>query len=465
MCNFGLARFILPGLFNFPPPFFEESQLLGNSVSNPCKGGMTSGKLRRMTPMRKRFPNYAIPILVSVFLHFNLMTPPVSQALDTKGIITPALEVQGKLKQRLRKFRRMREGEKEDWHYGAYVDFGYLPNLSSPGADLWRSKTTDFRLNSPQINLARAYIRKEVNPLGSRWGGEFGVQTGVDTEGLVSKTSGDTIGSADSLRHFSRANLSYLFPAGNGLKITAGLMNSYIGYASFHSKDNANYTRGYLLDNVPYFLFGVEGIYPLSDTITLGLYTLTGYTYLTAPNAVPSFGFQAVWETTPEFTLVQNLYYGPDQRETDLRFWRFFSDSIIEYKDGKWVLAGAFDIGTEEQSFNTSNPRYIWMAGALWIDRNLPGPWWLGFRPEFYWDPDGAITGFEQLIWAVTSTLAYRVNIFSKHSLTAKLEYRFDRSTGSGGGFFTGQDIAPGSPLLTPNQQLFIFGLAWAFDS
>ena len=44
-------------------------------------------------------------------------------------------------------------------------------------------------------------------------------------------------------------------------------MNSYIGYSHpFHSKDNVNYTRGYILDYVPYFLFGAEALYPVTDS-------------------------------------------------------------------------------------------------------------------------------------------------------------------------------------------------------
>ena len=402
------------------------------------------------------------PALIFLFIAGG---PVPCEGLEIGDVVEPAKTVKGKLERRRAKIERMRKGEKSDWHYGGYLDLGYLPNLSSPGADEWRTKLTDFKLNSPRVNLAMAYIRNEVNPEGSRWGGEFAVQTGVDTEGLVTLTDRDSIDGADTLRHFSRANLSYLFPAGNGLKITGGLMNSYIGYSSFHSKDNVNYTRGYILDYVPYFLFGAEALYPVSETLTIGGYIVSGYTYLIQPNEVPSFGLHTVWETTPNLTMVQNLYYGPDQRNVELRFWRFFSDSIVEWKNDEWSVAAAYDFGTEEQSERPGNPRYVWMSSALWVARNLPGPWWLGFRPEFYWDPDGLLTEAEQLIWAVTATVAYRLRVYAKNTFTAKLEYRFDRSTGSGGGFFTGQQLSSGLPQLTPNQQLLILGLMWAFDS
>ena len=371
-----------------------------------------------------------------------------SEALEISGVVEPAKTVKGKLERRRAKVKRMRKGEKTDWHYGGYLDLGYLPNLSSPGADEWRTKLTDFKLNRPQVNLAMAYIRNEVNPEGSRWGGEFAVQTGVDTEGLVGLTDRDSIEGADTLRHFSRANLSYLFPVGNGLKITGGLMNSYIGYSSFHSKDNVNYTRGYILDYVPYFLLGAEALYPVTDSLTLGGYIVSGYTYLIQPNEVPSFGLHTVWETTPKLTMVQNLYYDPDQRDADLRFWRLFSDTIVEWKTDTWAVAAAYDIGTEKQAERPGNPRFLWMSSALWVARNLPGPWWVGFRPEFYWDPDGLLTEAEQLIWAVTATVAYRLRVYAKNTFTAKLEYRFDRSTGSGGGFFTGQQLSSGIPQL-----------------
>lgn len=63
----------------------------------------------------------------------------------------------------------------------------------------------------------------------------------------------------DVLRYVSRANLSYRLPVGNGLNLTARLMNSFIGFESFYAKDNPNYTRGWIADYSPYFLMGAGG--------------------------------------------------------------------------------------------------------------------------------------------------------------------------------------------------------------
>ena len=48
---------------------------------------------------------------------------------------------------------------------------------------------------------------------------------------------------ADVLRHVHRANVSYLASEGNGLTLTAGLFNSCIGYESFYSRNDSNYSR------------------------------------------------------------------------------------------------------------------------------------------------------------------------------------------------------------------------------
>jgi hypothetical protein len=268
--------------------------------------------------------------------------------------------------------------DSQRWDYSLYLDLGYNWNSNDPGNNLWRSKGTTFRVNEPQVNLAMGSVRKEATPR-SRWGLEFGLQTGVDTESLVPApppASNEPISNADSLRHLYRANGTYLFPAGNGLEVTAGLINSYIGYESFLAIQNINYTRGYILDFVPYFLFGAQGAYPVSDTLDLSAFVVGGWNYLADPNDVPSFGFQAAWQISPRTTFTQNLYYGPDQEDTSLEYWRFFSDSIIEWKSDQFLLAAALDVGTERQADVVGNPRHNWMAAAIWfgwhIDKPIP---------------------------------------------------------------------------------------------
>jgi hypothetical protein len=350
----------------------------------------------------------------------------------------------------------------QKWDYALYLDLGHNWNSNYPGNDLWRSKGTTFKVNEPQVNLAMGYVSKEATPQ-SRWGIEFGVQAGVDTQNLVTEpppASNEPISHADSLRHLYRANGSYLFPAGKGLEVTAGLINSYIGYESFLAIQNVNYTRGYILDFVPYFLFGVQGAYPVSDTLDLSAFVVGGWNYLANPNDMPSYGLQAAWQLSPRTTFTQNLYYGPDQHDTSIEYWRFFSDSIIEWKSDRFLLAAAFDIGTEKQADVVGNPRHDWMAAAMWFGWHIDGPWHLGLRPEIYWDPDGLGTGADQTIQAYTVTLEYTFSPVASNTLVAALEYRYDRSTGPEGGFFKGD-----ANRLVSDQHQVIFSIMWTFGS
>lgn len=88
----------------------------------------------------------------------------------------------------------------------------------------------------------------------------------------------------------------------------------------------------------------------------------------------------------------------------------------------------------------------------------------MAVRPEFYWDRNGRMTGGEQFIQAITTTVEYRLPV-GMHSLIARLEHRYDESGGPGGGFFKGGELAPGVMGLVSEQHLLFFSLIWAFDS
>ncbi len=354
---------------------------------------------------------------------------------------------------------------RSDWHYGGFVDASYAIDPNFPENHRWRSKGTTPRVNELAPNMVLGYVRKDATPQ-SRWGMEFGGQAGYDTNALVPERvpgRDKPVDGADTLRHFSRANVSYLLPVGNGLTLTGGLMNSYIGYESLYSRGNPNYTRAYLADNSPYLLFGLAARYPVTEALDLGFYVVNGYSYLSHPNDQPSYGTQAVWKPASQWTVKESLYYGPDQSKTDPRFWRFFSDSIVEWKRDAVTLAAAYDIGTESAAELPGSPRTLWTAGALWAHWNVSGPWSVAVRPELYWDRNGRITGSEQLFKAVTTTGEYKW-ADTWQTMLLRLEYRYDESTGVGGGFFTGGQVSPGVIGLTRAQHLVILSLVWSFD-
>lgn len=352
-----------------------------------------------------------------------------------------------------------------DWHYGGYLDVSYAIDFNFPESHRWRSKGTTPRVNEFAPNMLLAYVQKD-RTVASRWGMELGIQGGYDTNALVPDAipgRDRPVDGADTLRHFSRANVSYLAPVGTGLVLTAGLFNSYIGYQSIFAKQNLNYTRTYMADNAPYYMFGVAAEYAATQRLQTNFYIINGYSYLSHPNNQFSYGTQVSYRSDNGVTFTENLYYGPDQFNTSHRFWRFFSDSIVEWKQDRLTLAFACDIGTEEAAEQVGHPRTFWTAAAFYAHWKLSGPWSVAVRPEVYWDRNGRISGSEQILRAITTTLEYRIST-PLQSLVARLEYRYDESTGADGGFFRRGEIAPNVIGLAKEQQLILGSLIWAFD-
>lgn len=347
------------------------------------------------------------------------------------------------------------------WQYGAYLDVGYGLNFNDPDNHKWRSKQTSPRTNEVAPNMGLVFLRKEPRT-DSPWGMELAGQGGYDTKDLVPQEH--PMSGADILRHVARANISYLAPLGNGLELTAGLMKGFINYESFYAKDNFNYTRTYLTDYNPNFIFAVGGRYPINSDIDLGLHVLNGFQYLSHPNNLPSYGLELDWRLATHTTLYQNIYYGPDQTNTGLKYWRAFTDSTLQWRGEIWTLALTYDFGTENSADEPENPRKFWMASALYTRLALGGPWHVAVRPEFFWDRNGLLTHAQQLLWAMTGTLDYQKHI-GPHLAIVRLEYRYDRSTGMQGGFFKDGDSMSGLPTLVRDQHVVWLGLMWAFDS
>jgi putative OmpL-like beta-barrel porin-2 len=350
------------------------------------------------------------------------------------------------------------------WHYGAYLDLSYIQNFNFPENHQWRTRTTTPRNNELTPNMALLYVRKDATA-SSRWGTELGVQGGYDTDNFAFLVGEPKVSGADTLRQIHRANVSYLAPTGNGLMLTAGLFNSLIGYESLYAKDNLLYTRSWAADNSPYMMFGVNAKYPVNEQVTIAGFIINGYYHLSNPNDQPSYGGQVAWKPVQRLTVTNTLYYGPDQQSTSLEFWRLFSDNIVEWKPSNDVtVVLTYDIGTERILNQVGNPRTFAMAGVLQGRWHIAGPWSVALRPEFYWDRNGRWTGAEQFVKAVTTMAEYQFP-YKWTNTIVRLEYRYDDSTGAGGGFFTRNQVSPGVIGLTPGQQMLMLALLWTFDS
>jgi len=208
---------------------------------------------------------------------------------------------------------------------------------------------------------------------------------------------------------------------------------------------------------------GFNASYPFTEKLTGTAFVVNGYSHLADANSVLSSGGQLAYKLTGRTTLKETALYGPAQSDTSLEFWRFFSDSIAEWKTDQITIAFEYQAGTEKLAL-PANRRALWIGAQLPVHWTFTKHWSATVRPEMYWDRDGRLTGFAQTVKANTATLEYRVP-FRDFWVILRLEHRIDDSRGPGGGFFRGVEVAPGVVGLTPTQNLLNFGVIVTFDS
>ncbi len=350
---------------------------------------------------------------------------------------------------------------KPQWHYGGFMDLGYLLDFNHPSNHLFRSRGTTFHVDELQLNMAAAYLKKQASEE-SRWGTELTVQAGKDSEVFGFSATAPNLPGSEGLRHLGPTNLSYLAPVGKGLTLQGGIFGSLIGYDSLYAKDNFTYTRPWGADFTPYLMMGVNANYPFNEKLTGALFVVNGYWHLANANSVPSSGAQLAYKASPRLTVKETVLVGPHQADTSVGDWRFLSDSIVERKADRLTFAFEY-IYSSERVAAPGNPRALMMTGQLPVHWALNHRWSVTVRPEVFWDRDARWTLSRQTVKAITTTLEYRIPYRLTNTIL-RLEHRYDDSRGPDGGFFRGAEVQPGVVGLTPTQHLLIVGLIFTFD-
>lgn len=347
------------------------------------------------------------------------------------------------------------------WQYGAFVDSAYLLDFNHPANDLFRSRGTSYVVDEPLIDMAGAYVRKLASE-SSRWGMEATVQAGQDTRIFGFSATAPNLPGYRGLRHLGPTDISYLLPIGKGLTIQGGIFNSLIGIDSLYAKDNYSYTRPWGADFTPYLMLGVNASYPVNKKLTVIGFVVNDYFHLADPNGVPSWGGQAAYSPNDRWSLKQTFLVGPHQSNTGFAYWRELSDGIAQWKRDPFGVGFEFQAATEKVDV-PGTPRAAWIASQMPAHWAINKEWGVTVRPEVAWDSEGRWTGFAQTVKALTTTLEYRHTI-SKATAIVRLEHRIDVSTGPGGGFFRGHEIAPRVVPLVPTQHLLTFAVILTYD-
>lgn len=336
------------------------------------------------------------------------------------------------------------------WQWGGFADVGALFDVADPDNAVFRGRGTTWHLGQPSLNMAAVSAKRTALPP-SRWGAELLVQAGKDTELFGFSATAPNLSGHEWLRYVGLANVSYLAPAGRGLTIQAGIFASLIGYDALYARDNANYTRPWSADFTPFLMMGVNAAYPVAPRLTLTGFATNGYWHLAHANNVPSGGAQLAFQASPRLRVKQTVLTGPHQSRTSLSLWRHLSDTIVERRTDRMVVAFEWQMATERVNL-PAGKRAWWLAAQApmqWIPNER---WSVALRPELAWDSAGRWTLARQTVTALTTTLQYRAS-WPRAGAQLRLEHRVDVSRGPDGGFFQGD------AGRKPSQHLLVLAL------
>ena len=152
----------------------------------------------------------------------------------------------------------------QDISIGGLMDVGFLHNFNDPGKATGEGISNGFaggNEDSFQVTLAQLSISREADPVGFNLTLDF----------FQTATSARLAGNAADDIALQAANVVWNTDVGNGLSVTAGKMETLVGFDVIESASNPHMTHGLLFALVPLTHTGVRFGYPVMDNVNLTL--------------------------------------------------------------------------------------------------------------------------------------------------------------------------------------------------
>jgi len=312
-----------------------------------------------------------------------------------------------------------------------FVDMYYARNSNHPGDHhnfILGTGTTAEHANEIALNVASFEVLRAPKPFG------FHLNViGGDGANVVH------IAEPRRFRNIYQASVSY---SKDKLTLEGGVFPSHIGFEGLFSKDNWNYTRGWLGELSPYYQAGVKAAYAWNDRWSGQLHVLQGWQLIHDNNHAKSVGTQIAY-SAGRLSASLNTLIGPELADDDTDL-RLFGDLITTYNvTPKFSVAGSVDRGRQELPGNASAN---WLGASVWARYAMNGRHAVAGRLDRLRDPDNGISGFAQTL--SSATLTYEFN--PTKNLIFKVDARRDHSTAA---VFSNRN----------NENLLIFGAVARF--
>ena len=241
--------------------------------------------------------------------------------------------------------------------YG-YIENSFVGNLRTTG----RGDVNELRFydhdNGYSFNAAELSLKKDPS---ERYRLGYGV---VVTAGLDSQKNHslgifrDREDQGPFFRNTEKFDLpeayaSFLVPVGNGLTLKAGKWATLIGYESYESPKNLNFSRDFLYTiGTPYTHTGALATYPLVRWLTVTLGFTNGWDNADNNNGYLRAIGQVAFTLSDKLSITTSFHVGPEQNRSQMRGGvnhRWIVDTTILYTGvDKLTLAANFDFAGEK---------------------------------------------------------------------------------------------------------------------
>ena len=320
-----------------------------------------------------------------------------------------------------------------------------------------QGRAFDVRHNAFSLQLGKITLEKK-NSVDSRLGFRVDVGLGETVDRVISISDSSR---NDATKHILQAYGSYVAPVGSGLTIDFGKFYTPIGAEVIETKDNFNYSRGWLFTYGPYYHAGFRAKYAFNDKVAMTGFLVNGWDNIfennQSRNAAKTTGVSFSLTPSKKFALTQTFMAGPEAPLANVPAvsardnWRQIADTVATvYVTDKFTLLGNFVHGRDGDN---SGVRGNWTGFAGYFKYAFNDKAAFSPRFEVLNDKNGLRTGTAQTVKDITLTQEFKL----ANNFLTRFEYRRDFSNQN---FFTNA-----SGATRNNQNTFIIGLSYFITS
>lgn len=285
-----------------------------------------------------------------------------------------------------------------------FLSASYSYNFNRPGNRKNQLRVFDAEDNSFKVDVLELSMKRDVAKPGDA-GFRFDLTAGSSIP-KVARSGGLNIGDLD----FHQMFLSYIVPAGRGLRLDLGKFITHLGYEVIEGYDgyNDNESHSFLFGYAIAFTHtGIRATYPFSDVASASLMLTNGWDNAIDNNSSKTVCGQLVVNPVKGLSLFANAAYGPE-RDTNNSDNRLILDFVGTYDVSSLVRVGVnADYGNEQHATPTGE-KATWAGAAGYLRLNLLDHFSLCFRVEQFEDREGVRTGAAQKLRELTLTPEYR---------------------------------------------------------